>query len=86
MDPFGPEFDVGAYRDFFRGFRRLKRGEAPRPLDVLKQRAPQAHVSIALTGGYALETRQGFAACRVPIRDLERLMTGVYRLRCLQAS
>lgn len=87
-DPFdGLDASTEGYRELlFSDFKRIPEDEPAIALDILKQKTPHAHVAVVLPGGYALEARENLLSCRVPVRDIQRLTTGVYRHRCLQVS
>ena len=81
-DPFRMDsVDSGAFRRFRALFRRLSPGQALERLDVIKQKRQQAHVSIYLSRGYALDTFE--FSLRVPIENIQPFVTGIWRYRCL---
>lgn len=73
--------DSGAFRRFRGLFRRLAPGEALKRLDVIKQTRQQAHVSVYLSRGYALDTYD--FSFRAPVENLQPFVTGIWRHRCL---
>lgn len=85
-DPFKGHGTMEEYAEFQRQFRRVEGDEETQPLDVLKQRRPESHVSVVLTGGYALDTAVGVSSQRVRARELDRFVTGIWRLQHLAVS
>lgn len=84
-DPFQKQtVDQGGFRRFRQLFRRVSPDEELQPLDVIKQRRLQAHVSIYLSHGFALDTSDH--AFRSPVENLAPHITGIWRCKCLLAE